>query len=486
MEYVNSENLETFVAASLDVVLDIASQITRALHFMHTKAEPVIHRDLKPQNIFLTKEDELIGGVSKPVERLIAKVGDFGLAQIASPAVSSLTEVGTFMGRWPYAAPEQIDDLTKADQRTDLYAVGMILYRLLTTNLPEAYQLLQGDQSHNRAFWQRVAEIKQPVPVAPSLASPMFTANPTRLWNIPPQLDDLVLRLLQPDPAHRYQTAFELFQALSALQTGLAQSTITTTSRGVKPTTPAPVPTPALPLTETMASSELTIADLMRARTVTDLRRLFDRLGYSVSALPLPLSAVWPQAAPGEVHAAHWIVDRWTHELDDRDRLGVLLFEVDSVSPKLLRDIGANLLSRVSNWLFIVAVRGADNAGVFEQVVFVVPQPGATREQPRLLRLVLEPDRPTRHAFDVLRAIALESPTPAPAVIVGRLLEAFNVEAITKRFYSQYARLFLALVDEVRKANPGRVEFNDRQEIEGFAQRLLSRLMFLYFLQKKH
>ena len=146
-----------------------------------------------------------------------------------------------------------------------------------------------------------------------------------------------------------------------------------------------------------------------------------------------------------------------------------------------------DLLRRGGNWMFVAAKTAQSPAGetIYERLLFIVPQHGATADRPRLLRLAVDITRPTRHTLDVLRDMALPDRLPLPAAIYAQLLDAFNVEAITKRFYQQYARLFRQLVTAVRNDNVMIAEFGDLREVEGFVQRLIGRLMFLSFLQKK-
>ncbi len=113
----------------LDKALDVATQIADALAAAHKQG--IIHRDLKPANVMLTKTG--------------ARLLDFGLARLTThgeqPAVGSLTSApteqepltgaGTVMGTLPYMAPEQVEG-KPADARTDLWALGLILYEMLT------------------------------------------------------------------------------------------------------------------------------------------------------------------------------------------------------------------------------------------------------------------------------------------------------------------------------------------------------------------
>src|SRR6478736_6197519 len=105
--------------------LRIIMEIARAIDYAHSRG--VVHRDLKPENILF---DEQAGG--------IVKVTDFGLAGFLDDDSGrfALTDVNVSMGTFAYMAPEQRTNASKADHRADLYALGVVLYELLTGELP--------------------------------------------------------------------------------------------------------------------------------------------------------------------------------------------------------------------------------------------------------------------------------------------------------------------------------------------------------------
>jgi serine/threonine-protein kinase len=123
MEYIDGWDLGELIQASrsrgrpfpVGVACTIVRELCRALHYVHEAEHGVIHRDVTPHNVFVTRGGQV-------------KLGDFGIAK--SAARQSRTEDGQIKGKLPYLAPEQIagDDVTR---RTDVYAAGLILYELL-------------------------------------------------------------------------------------------------------------------------------------------------------------------------------------------------------------------------------------------------------------------------------------------------------------------------------------------------------------------
>jgi serine/threonine protein kinase len=121
MEFVQGKELKSFFAArhpfSMSQIVRLMSELLDALGYSHSRG--VIHRDVKPDNIFVTDDGSV-------------KLGDFGIARIDS---TSKTHAGTVLGTPSYMAPEQIRGET-ADARSDLYAAGIILYQFLVGERP--------------------------------------------------------------------------------------------------------------------------------------------------------------------------------------------------------------------------------------------------------------------------------------------------------------------------------------------------------------
>jgi serine/threonine-protein kinase len=141
---------------------------------MHSKG--VIHRDLKPQNIMLCNDGSM-------------RIMDFGIAR--SQASRRLTFVGftPAMGTPDYMAPEQVRG-SRGDQRTDIYALGAILYEMSTGETP-----FGGDSAYVIMNARVTGD-----PVAPRKANP----------NLTPVLEEIILHAMERDPKRRYQSAAEM------------------------------------------------------------------------------------------------------------------------------------------------------------------------------------------------------------------------------------------------------------------------------------
>ncbi|MFE0928951.1 serine/threonine-protein kinase [Streptomyces mutabilis] len=185
MELVRGEGLDTKLRKGVVTLRDAArwgAQICDALAEAHDAG--IMHRDIKPSNILIAPSG-------------IVKVLDFGIARAADPYATAdrLTQTGFIVGTPAYMAPEQARGFP--EPRSDLYALGCLLFELITGRLPFRAPDTVGYLS---------AHLTQPPP-APSSVSP----------DIPSAWDDLVLALLHKDPAQRYESAADVAQALRQL-----------------------------------------------------------------------------------------------------------------------------------------------------------------------------------------------------------------------------------------------------------------------------
>jgi len=167
--------------------LRIMRQVASTLGVAHLRG--IVHRDLKPENIFLVRDPEVYGG-----ER--AKVLDFGIAKLTGDA-SVKTNTSAVMGTPAYMSPEQCRGAGHVDQRSDVYALGCMVFGLVSGAPPfDAEGAGEIIAMH----------LREP---APALSS--------RAPGVPQELDAVVAHCLAKDPAHRYASGTELAAALGAL-----------------------------------------------------------------------------------------------------------------------------------------------------------------------------------------------------------------------------------------------------------------------------
>ncbi len=180
MEFLEGETLkqrlQTRGILPLESAVRIVRSVAGAVGAAH--AQGITHRDLKPDNIFLVPDQEMPGG-----ERV--KVLDFGLAKLSESQDASMgTQVGIVLGTPTYMSPEQCDGLGQIDHRADQYALGCILYQLLCGRPPFA--------SDSPMDLFRAHRYDTPVP--PRSIVPL----------IPPELEQVILKLLSKSPEQRF------------------------------------------------------------------------------------------------------------------------------------------------------------------------------------------------------------------------------------------------------------------------------------------
>src|SRR5438270_380219 len=195
MEYVDGSDLKTILKRaqerdqpmSIELGLFVASKIASALDYAHRKRDfddrelGLVHRDVSPQNVLISEEGDI-------------KLCDFGIAKAASKA--SHTQAGALKGKLQYMSPEQAWG-RNIDKRSDIFALATVLFEMLT-----ARKLFSGDNELSILEQVREARVTPPS---------QFNDEVT------PQIDAIVLKALQKDPANRYQTAGEMQRDLDAV-----------------------------------------------------------------------------------------------------------------------------------------------------------------------------------------------------------------------------------------------------------------------------
>jgi serine/threonine-protein kinase len=187
MEYLDGRTLKELLVRNgptpIPIAIDYARQILGALSFAHRNG--IIHRDIKPHNI-------VVGGDGR------LKVTDFGIARSGA---SQMTEAGSIVGTAQYLSPEQARG-APVDPRSDLYSLGIVLYEMLTGNVP-----FTGDTPVEIAM-KHLSQIPEP----PSKLRP----------EVPHDLDAVVMRALAKEPDQRYGSTEEMDADLARVARGVA------------------------------------------------------------------------------------------------------------------------------------------------------------------------------------------------------------------------------------------------------------------------
>jgi len=187
MQFIEGRTLADYLASGKTIppmkATQVAKEIAEALAAAH--AEGVIHRDIKPANVMVTRDGKVL-------------VMDFGIARLIS-GPETAPQTSAVLGTASYLSPEQAQGHS-VDARSDIYALGVVLYEMLTGRPP-----FTGDSPMAIAYKQVNA-----TPEAPSSVNP----------DVPPQLDAVVMRALSKNPANRYQTGKEFADDLERARTG--------------------------------------------------------------------------------------------------------------------------------------------------------------------------------------------------------------------------------------------------------------------------
>jgi serine/threonine protein kinase len=200
--------------------VDLVRQVCQSLQEAHQKG--IVHRDIKPDNIFVTQVDQ----------RDFVKLVDFGIAKVLDDPVGDgpQTRTGMLCGTPRYLSPEQVSG-ARPGPPTDLYALGVVLYEMLAGTPPFS------GPTPAQLMHQHLREAPPPIP----------QGNPNA--GIPPELNSVLLKSLEKDPAHRYTSAVDFSLALEGAVGALSgtDATLTDTPFSADLTGLA-TPTPLAPL----------------------------------------------------------------------------------------------------------------------------------------------------------------------------------------------------------------------------------------------
>ncbi len=184
MEYVDGKTLKEIIKENIRLsyskTISIAIQIAAALECAHKNN--LIHRDIKPHNILVTNEG-------------VAKVADFGIAKVASSV--TITNSSQIMGSAHYFSPEQAKG-GFVDSKTDIYSLGIVMYEMITGKVPY--------------------DADSPVSVAIKHIQEPAIPPKQIVWDIPENLNRLILKAIEKEPIKRYQSARELLTDLNSIK----------------------------------------------------------------------------------------------------------------------------------------------------------------------------------------------------------------------------------------------------------------------------
>ena len=202
MEYVEGTTLKQHITSlksgtGLPITQAIAwtAQIASGLKAAHEKN--IVHRDIKPENVMLTKDGKL-------------KVMDFGIAKLMSS--SGLTKTGTSLGTLSYMSPEQAQGVA-ADHRTDIWSLGVVLYEMLTADLPFKAE-------HEAGLLYLIVNEEPP---DPSLMD----------RKIPHPVDDLAKKMLAKDRSKRFQNMSEVLAGLEVTRESISKAPVVVQSKAI-------------------------------------------------------------------------------------------------------------------------------------------------------------------------------------------------------------------------------------------------------------
>ena len=270
-------------ALSWEQTLDYSKQIAKALEHAHELG--VIHRDLKPANLLLTDKDSL-------------KLSDFGIARDTQR--TALTAAGKTVGTMAYMAPEQIHGRDPIGRRTDLYALGCVMFQMLTGHTP-----FESETQPEMLF----KHVEEP-------PSSVLEQVP----DCPPELDGLIQQLLEKKPDDRPFDALAVQVKLDEIRKSAAKGAVAATRRDVT------LATGGATMRRDLEKIAVKKKKRKRKRKPDEYVPLTERMAFLVPSLLLSLAAVawvvWP-ASESELHeqaAAAMATDDPVAWKDARDR----------------------------------------------------------------------------------------------------------------------------------------------------------------------
>ncbi|HUL91231.1 MAG TPA: serine/threonine-protein kinase [Burkholderiales bacterium] len=257
MEYIQGKELREMLADGKPLpvaqAVDIAAQVGEGLAYAHQ--HQVVHRDIKPANIMITPEGR-------------AKIADFGIARMRSS--ETRTQTGVILGSPKYISPEQVVG-KRADHRSDIFSLGVILYECITGSTP----------FNGEGLSALMYQITNHDPAPPSASNSQ----------VPVMLDYIMAKVLAKSPEARYQSAADFANDLRECkaqietgQPGPGASLMTTKPMPVAPLTAAQPAAAALPLGETGEDTAPALSPTKGISRAFDSQEATQRLMRQISA----------------------------------------------------------------------------------------------------------------------------------------------------------------------------------------------------------
>ncbi|NBW87545.1 MAG: serine/threonine protein kinase, partial [Planctomycetia bacterium] len=399
MELVRGKSLEQMLRAgrrfSWRETVNVALEITRALKSAHDHG--VVHRDLKPANLLFADE---------PVADVTVKLADFGIARLFGD--TGQTQAGTIVGTAEYMAPEQAAGRS-VDHRADLYALGLVMYAMLTGRPPfQARQMTEVLQRQQREPAPRISTI---------------------VADVPAELDQIIDRLLAKDPDRRPQSALAVGRLLAPLA---ASADPSTTRDATAPDAASVQPT------DHGSADQPTVAQGVKPRQA-DIDQLAATREFTAGDGAAPVAAVTnrnvrPNAATAPLPPGADLARRATEPDPGTRRPPASTGNRFTTLEELHRTSAAEALGRRSRerrWQMLGAavILAVLVAGAF----FLVRPPSAEHLQARIAAIAADPDADLRDARPLIEQFLARYGSDRRAAEIRDLQRSLDIDALERR-----------------------------------------------------
>jgi serine/threonine protein kinase len=244
MEYADGETLKQMISSKGPMpeqrAIWLLSQMLEAVGFAHRRG--IIHRDIKPGNVLLTKDDTV-------------KILDFGIAKILQD--KGITKTGTKMGTIYYMSPEQIKAVKDIDHRTDIYSIGVTFYEMLSGRVPFNVDTDSDFEIMNEIVQGEIQDPREIYPhISDWIVKVLFSAVEKDRDKRIQSSEDFVQKLLAKDGTKNTSDVTDTTRVDGPTQTEIKSTTpplpIQTNYRSLKPQTQPPVDTPSVTPVQTV------------------------------------------------------------------------------------------------------------------------------------------------------------------------------------------------------------------------------------------